>query len=91
MRSLHDQEFAGFLMRIGDGVEPTKLDDMVRLPSQIAVSWEGEHSTQVLIQHIFPDLELNGWDALYMVKRAILTLTNDDVQKLNDIIIDQFP
>ncbi|KAI5418426.1 hypothetical protein KIW84_042891 [Lathyrus oleraceus] len=28
MRSLHDQEFAEFLIRIGDGVEPTKPDDM---------------------------------------------------------------
>ncbi|XP_050897565.1 uncharacterized protein LOC127104425 [Lathyrus oleraceus] len=91
MRSLHDQEFAEFLMRIGDGVEPTKPDDMVRLPLHIAIPWEGEHSIQVLIQHIFPNLEFHGWDAPYMVQRAILTPTNDDVQKLNDMIIDQFP
>ncbi|XP_050915976.1 uncharacterized protein LOC127131081 [Lathyrus oleraceus] len=58
MRSLHDQEFVEFLIRIGDDVEPTKPDDM---------------------------------DAPYMVQRAILTPTNDDVQKLNDMIIDQFP
>ncbi|XP_050897817.1 uncharacterized protein LOC127104689 [Lathyrus oleraceus] len=91
MRLLHDQEFAEFLIRIGDGVEPTKPDDMVRLPLHIAIPWEGEHSIQVLIQHIFPDLELHGWDAPYMVQRAILTPINDDVQKLNDMIIDQFP
>ncbi|KAI5419734.1 hypothetical protein KIW84_043772 [Lathyrus oleraceus] len=91
MGSLHDQEFAEFLIRIGDGVEPTKLDDMVRLPLHIAIPWEGEHSIQVLIQHIFPNLELHGWDAPYMVQRVILTPTNDDVQKLNDMIIDQFP
>ncbi|XP_050876132.1 uncharacterized protein LOC127079807 [Lathyrus oleraceus] len=91
MRSLHDQEFAEFLIRIGDGVEPTKPDDMVRLPLHIAIPWEGEHSIQVLILHIFPNLELHGWDAPYMVQRAILTPTNDDVQKLNDMIIDQFP
>ncbi|KAI5389865.1 hypothetical protein KIW84_075246 [Lathyrus oleraceus] len=83
--------FAEFLIRIGDGVEPTKPDDMVRLPLHIAIPWEGEHSIQVLIQHIFPNLELHGWDAPYMVQRAILTPTNDDVQKLNDMIIDQFP
>ncbi|XP_050902125.1 uncharacterized protein LOC127110938 [Lathyrus oleraceus] len=58
MRSLHDQEFVEFFIRIGDGVEPTKPDDM---------------------------------DAPYMVQRAILTPTGDDVQKLNDMIIDQFP
>ncbi|KAI5438473.1 hypothetical protein KIW84_024274 [Lathyrus oleraceus] len=58
MRSLHDQEFVEFRIRISDGVEPTKPDDM---------------------------------DAPYMVQRAILTTTNDNVQKLNDMIIDQFP
>ncbi|KAI5422591.1 hypothetical protein KIW84_045865 [Lathyrus oleraceus] len=83
--------FAEFLIRIGDGVEPTKPDDTVRLPLHIAIPWEGEHSIQVLIQHIFPNLELHGWDAPYMVQRAILTPTNDDVQKLNDMTIDQFP
>ncbi|XP_050909661.1 ATP-dependent DNA helicase PIF1-like [Lathyrus oleraceus] len=88
MRSLCDQEFAEFLIQHGDDVEPTKPDDMVRLPLHIAIPWEGEHSIQVLIQHIFPNLELHGWDAPYMVQRAILTPTNDDVQKLNDMIID---
>ncbi|KAI5429260.1 hypothetical protein KIW84_034037 [Lathyrus oleraceus] len=85
------KEFAEFLIRIGDGVEPTKPDDMMRLPLHITIPWEGEHSIQVLIQHIFPNLELHGWDAPYMVQRAILTPTNDDVQKLNNMIIDQFP
>ncbi|KAI5391889.1 hypothetical protein KIW84_076621 [Lathyrus oleraceus] len=91
MQTLHDQEFPEFLIRIGDGVEPTKRDDTVMLPLHIAIPWKGEHSIQVLIQHIFPNLELHGWDAPYMVQRAILTPTNDDVQKLNDMIIDQFP
>ncbi|KAJ1377204.1 Helitron helicase-like domain [Sesbania bispinosa] len=31
-----------FLMRIGDGVEPTKQEDMVMLPCQIAIPWEGK-------------------------------------------------
>ncbi|KAI5448568.1 hypothetical protein KIW84_015830 [Lathyrus oleraceus] len=72
MRSLHDQEFAEFLIRIGDGVEPTKPDDTVRLPLHIAIPWEGEHSIQVLIQHIVPNLELHGWDAPYMVSRSLV-------------------
>jgi hypothetical protein len=91
MRSMHDQEFATFLMCIGDGVEPTKPNDMVKIPPQIAIPWEGEHSIQILIDHIFPQLEVHGWDASYMTQRAILTPKNDDVQKLNDILINQFP
>ncbi|PNX85233.1 ATP-dependent DNA helicase PIF1, partial [Trifolium pratense] len=37
-----DHEFAAFLMRIGDEVEPTIPDDMVKIPPQIAIPWEGE-------------------------------------------------
>ena len=32
MRSLQDHNFAEYLMRIGDGIEPTILDDMVKIP-----------------------------------------------------------
>ncbi|XP_024630351.1 ATP-dependent DNA helicase PIF1-like [Medicago truncatula] len=91
MRSMHDHEFAEFLMRIGDGNEPTKSDDMVRVPNEIGIQWEGESSIHNLIQHTFPHLENHVWDASYMVERAILTPKNRDVQMLNDIIIDQFP
>ncbi|XP_050916335.1 uncharacterized protein LOC127131459 [Lathyrus oleraceus] len=41
------KEFAEFLIRIGDGVEPTKADDIVRLPSQITIPWDSEHSIQI--------------------------------------------
>jgi len=88
MRSMNDPKFAQFLMRIGDGVEPTKPNDMVRIPLQIALPWEGEQSIQTLIDHIFSQLDLHGWDASYMVERGIITPTNHDVQKLNDIIIN---
>jgi hypothetical protein len=65
-----------------------KLDDMVKISPQIPISWEGEHFIQILIEHIFSQLELHGWDASYMTQRAILTPINDDVQKLNDILIN---
>ena len=61
---------------------------MVRIPPQIALPWKGEQSIQTLIDHIFPQLDLHEWDESYMVERAIITPTNDDVQKLNDIIIN---
>ncbi|XP_050897827.1 uncharacterized protein LOC127104700 [Lathyrus oleraceus] len=35
MLSIHDHEFAQFLMRIGDGNEPAKEDDMVKMPAEI--------------------------------------------------------
>ncbi len=68
MRSMNDPEYAQFLMRIGASVEPTKPNDMVRIPPQIALPWEGEQSIQTLIDNIFPQLHLHGWDAAYMVE-----------------------
>jgi ATP-dependent exoDNAse (exonuclease V) alpha subunit len=91
MRSMHDHDFAEFLMRIGDGNEPTKSDNMVRVPNEIVIPWEGENSIQNLIEHTFPQLQSHAWDPSYMVERAIITPKNYDVQRLNDIIIDQFP
>ncbi|KAK7400491.1 hypothetical protein VNO78_11699 [Psophocarpus tetragonolobus] len=67
MRSLQDPTFAEYLMRIGDGTEPTKYDDMVKIPHQLAITWEGESSIQKLIQETFPQLESHTWDATYMV------------------------
>ncbi|CAL0312721.1 unnamed protein product [Lupinus luteus] len=91
MRSLQDQNFAEYLMRIGDGVEPTIRDDLVKVPQQMTIRWEGDDSIQQLIQVIFPNLGSHGWDNCYMSERAILTPTNENVQKVNDIIIDHFP
>ncbi|XP_050916798.1 uncharacterized protein LOC127131968 [Lathyrus oleraceus] len=91
MRSIHDHEFAQFLIRIEDGNEPAKEDDMVKIPAKIVIPWEDESSIKKLIQHTFPQLENHGWDASYMVERAILTPQNCDVHMLNDMIINNFP
>jgi len=56
MRSLQDHNFSEYLMRIGDGIEPTILDDMVKIPHGLAIPWEGESSIQKLIQETFSQL-----------------------------------
>ncbi|XP_050875277.1 uncharacterized protein LOC127078905 [Lathyrus oleraceus] len=91
MRLIHDHEFTQFLMRIGDGNEPAKEDDMVKMPAEIVIPWEGESAIKKLIQHTFPQLENHGWDASYMVEKAILIPKNYDVHMLNDMIINKFP
>ncbi|KAI5412141.1 hypothetical protein KIW84_056990 [Lathyrus oleraceus] len=78
-------------MRIGDDNEPAKEDDMVKMPAEIVIPWEGEISIKKLIQHTFPQLENHGWDASYMVERSRLTPKNCDVHMLNDMIINNFP
>ncbi|KAF1876597.1 hypothetical protein Lal_00021155 [Lupinus albus] len=91
MRSLQDHNFSEYLMRIGDGIEPTICDDLVKIPQHMTIKWEGDDSIQQLIQEIFPNLRNHGWDGSYMSERAILTPTNENVQKLNNIIINHFP
>ncbi|KAF1894098.1 hypothetical protein Lal_00004017 [Lupinus albus] len=60
MRSLQDHNFAEYLMRIGDGAEPTIRDDLVKIPQHMTIKWEGDDSIQQLIQEIFPNLRSHG-------------------------------
>ena len=90
MRSLQDHNFAEYLMRIGNGIEPTQVDDMVKIPQELTISWEGETSIQHLIHQTFPRVHFHACDSSYMAERVILTPKNEDVEKLNDIIIDLF-
>ncbi|KAB2637010.1 hypothetical protein D8674_027544 [Pyrus ussuriensis x Pyrus communis] len=91
MRSINDCEFSEFLLRVGDGNEDVIMDDMVKLPECMVIPWESEHSINQLIAKIFPDLEDHINDATYMVERAVVTPTNEDVDMLNEKIINMFP
>jgi len=63
---------------------------MVKIPHELAISWKRDSSIQKLIQETFLQLKFHTWDASYMIHRGILTLRNEDVEKLNDMIIDHF-
>lgn len=91
MRSINDQQFSEYIRRIGDGIEPFATDDLIKVPSSMAIPWEGDHSISQLIEHVFPDLQNHAYNARYMVDRALLTPINEDVDKLNEKIITQFP
>ncbi|KAB2600457.1 hypothetical protein D8674_010728 [Pyrus ussuriensis x Pyrus communis] len=91
MRSINDCEFSEFLLRVGDGNEDVIMDDMVKLPECMVIPWESEHSINQLIAKIFPDLVDHINDATYMVERAVVTPTNEDVDMLNKKIINMFP
>ena len=69
-----------YLMHIGNGIEPTHVDDMVKIPQELAISWEGETSIQHLIHQTFPRLQFHTWDASYMATLAILTPKNEYVE-----------
>ncbi|XP_050111764.1 ATP-dependent DNA helicase PIF1-like [Malus sylvestris] len=91
MRSINDREFSKFLLCVGDGNEDVIMDDMVKPPECMVIPWESEHSINQLIAKIFPDLEDHKNDAIYMVERAVVTPTNEDVDMLKEKIINMFP
>ncbi|XP_026378291.1 uncharacterized protein LOC113272706 [Papaver somniferum] len=55
-RSRLDPDFSEFLLRIGDGVEPYVMEDMVKLPDDLMLEWDGEHVRR-LIDEVFQRLE----------------------------------
>ncbi|XP_026459792.1 uncharacterized protein LOC113360500 [Papaver somniferum] len=91
MRSRLDPIFSEFLIRIGDGTEPYVVDNMVKLPDDIVMKWEGEKSVEKLIDEVFPELGKNASDKSYMSQRALITPKNDIVEKLNQKVINIFP
>ena len=91
MRAQHDPAFSDFLLRVGNGGEPTLPEDMIRLPQSMAIPWEGEESIKHLINATFPNLSAHASDGKYMVDRALITPLNEDVDKLNEMVIHDFP
>ncbi|KAL0337590.1 UNVERIFIED_CONTAM: hypothetical protein Scaly_2034100 [Sesamum calycinum] len=65
MRAQNDDVFSDFLLRIGNGDEPTIEGDMIRIPDCMAIPWEGEHSIEQLINFVFPELSSHAYDPEY--------------------------
>ncbi|XP_061993673.1 uncharacterized protein LOC133711585 [Rosa rugosa] len=86
MRSINDPKFSEFLLNVGNGEQPSVIEDMIQLPSCMVIPWEGEESINQLVNEVFPNLESHVNDAAYMVERAIITPKNDDVDVLNEIV-----
>ena len=64
---------------------------MIKVPTSMAIPWNGEESIVQLLEEIYPDIINHSFDAEYMVSRGIITPRNEDVDKLNEKIIQRFP
>ncbi|KAL6896782.1 hypothetical protein ACP4OV_007354 [Aristida adscensionis] len=92
MRAQFDPWFSDYLLRIGNGTEPTIGDDYVRLPDDIVIGYtDTEDSINKHIVDVFPSLEENARSSDYMSTRAILSTKNEHVDQLNAKMIDKFP
>ncbi|XP_021866617.2 uncharacterized protein [Spinacia oleracea] len=90
MRSRNDEEFAAFLLRVGDGCEPMVHENMKKLPPSLCVTNGNQNSIDSLVHEIFPNLTEHVGDVTYMVERAIITPTNNEVDMLNEKILKRF-
>ena len=91
MRAHNDTWFAEYLLRVGNGTEEADDQGNIRLPEDICVPSTGEDDDlEKLIDHVFPSLDDNMSDPNYMTSRAILSTTNDNVDKINIRMIERF-
>ncbi|XP_039797881.1 uncharacterized protein LOC120662887 [Panicum virgatum] len=87
-----DTWFADYLLRIGNGTEEAFEGDYVWLPDDILIHNPAEdHSIDILIDRVFPNLVANCTSASYMRERAILSTRNEHVDATNALMIDRFP
>ena len=82
-------DFVNYLLQLGSGttpVHPEIGEDMFKIPQAYLVN-----STDELIDKVLPQLE-NGYVDKYFVSHwAILTSLNDNVAKINEVIMAKFP
>uniref|UniRef100_A0A8I6YMD2 ATP-dependent DNA helicase n=1 Tax=Hordeum vulgare subsp. vulgare TaxID=112509 RepID=A0A8I6YMD2_HORVV len=91
MRAHNDTWFADYLLRVGNGTEEANNHGNIQLREDICVPSTGEmNDIEKLIDHVFPGLDENMSDRNYMTCHAILSTTNDNVDKINLRMIDRF-
>ena len=81
--------FAKYLLQLGNGTTPMHPEigeDMVKIPPTTLSS-----SPDELIDKVFPQLGNIYMDKSFISQRAILTPLNDNVDKINEVIMEKFP
>lgn len=92
-----DRHFAEYLLRVGDGLEPTvshsNLIDLICLPSSMVLptNFATDDLAAILLRQIYRDLDANWRNPDYIVERAVLTPRNCDVNSINVLATAMFP
>jgi hypothetical protein len=88
--------FANWLLRIGDGKEPTKRrgDEneatWIKIPDQFLIE-ATENPLESIFKSTYEAFEENFTKPTYLMERAILTPMNDTVQELNTFALQRVP
>ncbi|GKB09795.1 ATP-dependent DNA helicase PIF1-like protein [Tanacetum coccineum] len=88
MRALLDPNFTEFLLEIGNGKETSLNNDLVNIPASMLIETLSENEPlDTLIDHVYPDIQLQSSTNSRASNRAILTTKNCFVDEINDILI----
>ena len=87
------EEFDRWLLSLGDGTAPVVNDtDMIELPDDLCsvIDKDDEKkSMKEFCSEIFPNLDRNIGDETWLEGRAILSPTNREVDKINELMVDK--
>lgn len=83
------QDFAAWLLRLGNGTEPHDELEAIDVPEQLCQP-EGA-DIDALLAWVYPELEANCTDPTWLAERAILTPLNATVDAINEQVTDAFP
>ena len=84
------KEYSDYLRKVGDGLVPRVMKDYISLDERLLAS---SMSLTEFINEVFPE-ELFKNKFLKqgkLVRTAIMTLLNEDVDEINDICLEKFP
>ncbi|GAA0175334.1 hypothetical protein LIER_28524 [Lithospermum erythrorhizon] len=80
MRSRNDPAFVDFLMRVGNGEEPTNERDEIEIPRPMLIRYTSmDESIEELISYVYLDLSLFQSSPFKMMQHIILCPKNNFV------------
>ncbi|GAA0147725.1 hypothetical protein LIER_36572 [Lithospermum erythrorhizon] len=92
MRARFDPGFVDFLMRIGNGQEPTNSRNEIQILKPMLVRYTTiEESVEQLIKYVYPDINLFERNPFEMMQHVILCPKNEFVDDINSKLINRIP
>ncbi|XP_019231863.1 PREDICTED: uncharacterized protein LOC109212652 [Nicotiana attenuata] len=92
MRAKTDPTFCDYLMRIGNGQERVNTNNKIELPDSMIIPFTTEEeSLDHLFAVTFSNVHTCSSNPFFADSRVVLTMKNDFVNEINDILIAKFP
>ncbi|XP_075095359.1 uncharacterized protein LOC142173632 [Nicotiana tabacum] len=91
MRIKSDPAFCKYLMRIGNGIEKVNCDNKIEIPDSIVIPFTfEEESLDELLKITYLNVSTFFSDSPSVTSPIILTIKNDFIDELNDMLIAKF-